>query len=88
MLTTTCSHARANLSKLIRKTCDDRAPVIITNKGRTAVLMSMEDYESMSETRHLLRNPKNARRLMESIAQIEAGNTIKKTIEELQDACR
>jgi antitoxin YefM len=35
--------------------------------------MSLEDYESLEETAHLLHAPKNARRLLESIAQLERG---------------
>jgi antitoxin YefM len=36
-------------------------------------MMSLEDYESLEETSYLLRSPKNARRLLESIAELEAG---------------
>jgi antitoxin YefM len=36
-------------------------------------MMSLEDYESMKETTYLLRSPKNARRLLESIQQLEEG---------------
>jgi len=35
--------------------------------------MSLEDYESLEETAYLLRSPKNTRRLLESIAQLENG---------------
>jgi toxin YoeB len=33
--------------------------------------MSLEDYKALEETAYLLRSPKNARRLLESIAQLE-----------------
>jgi antitoxin YefM len=35
--------------------------------------MSEEDFSSWTETVHLLRSPKNARRLLDSIAEAEAG---------------
>jgi antitoxin YefM len=35
--------------------------------------MSLEDYEALEETAYLLRSPKNTRRLIESIAQLEGG---------------
>jgi antitoxin YefM len=35
--------------------------------------MSLEDYESLEETAYLLRSPKNAKRLLEAIAQLESG---------------
>jgi len=37
------------------------------------VMISLEDYQALEETAYLLRSPKNARRLLESIAELEAG---------------
>ena len=37
------------------------------------VMLSLEDYQSMEETAYLLRSPANARHLLESIAELEAG---------------
>lgn len=67
--------ARANLARTMEKVCDDHAPVIITRKSESpVVMMSLEDYEAMQETTYLLRSPANARALLESIAELEAGN--------------
>jgi antitoxin YefM len=58
----------------MEKVCDDHAPVIITRKNeRSVVMISLEDYQALEETAYLLRSPKNARRLLESIAELEAG---------------
>jgi antitoxin YefM len=38
--------------------------------------MSMRDYESLMETAHLLRSPKNATRLMKAIEDIEANRNL------------
>ena len=66
--------ARSNLAKTMEKVCDDHAPVAITRKGEGAVvMMSMADYQALEETAYLLRSPKNARRLIESITELEAG---------------
>jgi antitoxin YefM len=35
-------------------------------------MISLDDYEALEETSYLLRSPKNARRLLESIAELEA----------------
>jgi len=35
--------------------------------------MSLEDYTARQETAYLLRSPKNTRRLIEAIAQLENG---------------
>ena len=71
----TYTFARQNLAKTIEKICRDRAPVIVTRKAsESVVIMSLEDFEALEETAYLLRSPKNARRLIESIAQLENGN--------------
>lgn len=66
--------ARSSLAKTMEKVCNDHAPVAITRKGEGAVVMiSMEDYQALEETAYLLRSPKNARRLMQSIVELEEG---------------
>lgn len=66
--------ARSNLAKTMEQVCDDHAPVAITRKGEGAVVMiSMEDYQALEETTYLLRSPKNTKRLLESIAELEKG---------------
>ena len=66
--------ARANLSKTMEKVCNDHTPIIITRKREAAVVMlSLDDYQALEETAYLLRAPANARRLLESIAELEAG---------------
>ena len=72
MDTITYTSARGNLAKTMKKVCDDHSPVIITRKTENpVVMMSLEDYQALEETAYLLRSPKNARRLLESIAQLE-----------------
>jgi antitoxin YefM len=54
------------------KVCDDHSPVIITRKNsRSVVMLSLEDYEALEETVYLLRSPKNARRLIGSVEELE-----------------
>ncbi len=65
---------RSNLAKTMEQVCNDHAPVAITRKGEGAVVMiSMDDYQALEETAYLLRSPKNTRRLIESIAELEDG---------------
>ncbi|MGH8611976.1 MAG: type II toxin-antitoxin system Phd/YefM family antitoxin [Gammaproteobacteria bacterium] len=74
MATITYSEVRSKLAETMEKVCDDHAPIIITRKNsRSVVMISLDDYEALEETAYLLRNPKNARRLLESIAQLESG---------------
>ncbi len=70
----TYSQARQDLAKTMDKVCDDHSPIIITRKSqRSVVMISLEDYQALEETAYLLRSPKNARRLLESIVELESG---------------
>jgi len=71
----TYTSARNNLASTLKQVCDEHEPVIVTRKkGESVVILSLEDYESITETAYLLRSPKNAERLLKSIDQLEAGN--------------
>lgn len=68
------TRARASLASTIDQVIEDHAPVVITRKGEGAVVMlSLGDYQALDETAYLLRSPANARRLRESVAELEAG---------------
>ncbi len=75
--------ARSNLAKTMDNVCDDHAPVVITRKGRGAVvMMSMDDFQALEETAYLLRSPKNVRRLVEAISELESGKGTERAIVE------
>ncbi|MCH8055111.1 MAG: type II toxin-antitoxin system prevent-host-death family antitoxin [Deltaproteobacteria bacterium] len=81
MDTITYSKVRSKLAKTMEKVCDDHAPVIVTRKNsRSVVMISLDDYEALEETTYLLRSPKNARRLLESIAELKAGGGTEREI--------
>lgn len=66
--------ARSSLAKTMEQVCQDHAPIAITRKGEGAVvMMSMEDYQALEETAYLLRSPKNAKRLIEAVAELGQG---------------
>jgi antitoxin YefM len=74
---------RSNLAKTMEKVCDDHEPIVITRKSEGAVVMlSLEDYESLEETTYLLRSPKNVKRLLESLSQLEEGRGMVKVLQE------
>lgn len=74
MKSKTYTEAREKLSDIIEKVCEDHDPMIITKRrDKAVVVISLEDYESMEETAYLLRSPRNAQRLLESIKELEEG---------------
>jgi antitoxin YefM len=79
----TASEARKNLFPLIKQVNDDCAPIHISSRGGSAVLVSEAEWNGLQETNYLLRNPYNALRLVESLAQARAGQTVEHPLTEL-----
>ncbi len=68
------SKFRRTVAATLDSVADDHAPVLITRgTGKPAVvLMSLEAFASHEETHHLLRNPRNASRLLKAVAELAA----------------
>lgn len=67
---------RQKLAHTLDKVNDDHTPIMITRQnGEPAIVMSVQDYKSYEETAYLMASPKNATRLNEAIAEIEANQT-------------
>lgn len=65
---------RAKLAEAMDKVNDDHRPVIITRRrGKPAVLLSLDDFNSYVETDYLLSSPKNAARLTKAVRDLKAG---------------
>ncbi|WP_447525625.1 type II toxin-antitoxin system Phd/YefM family antitoxin [Parasphingorhabdus sp. NYA22] len=74
MLMENFSKARANLKALMDRVVADKVPVKITRQnGEAVVMISESEWAGMEETIHLLSSPENARRLMEAIRGLDAG---------------
>lgn len=70
----TYSDARANLKGVMDRVVEDRTQVVVTRqKAEAVVMVSLEDWNAMEETMHLLSTPTNAARLRASIRQLDAG---------------
>jgi len=68
------SELRQGLASMMDKVCDDRAPLMVTRQNaRPVVMVSLEEWESIEETLHLLRSPANARALHAAIDDLDAG---------------
>ncbi len=70
----TASEARSDLFGLIERVNLDHDEIEITSKRGSAVLMSKGEYDALIETAYLLRSPKNARRLIDSLESARSGD--------------
>ncbi len=68
MLQTTYTNARANFAGLCNEVTDNREIVVIhRRKGCNVAMIAADELESLVETAHLLRSPKNAKRLLSAL---------------------
>lgn len=81
---TTYSDFRQKLKAYLDEVFTSKSPLFVTRtKGENIVVLSESDYESIMETFHLIKSPKNAERLQRAVEQYEQGKgTIKELIEE------
>lgn len=79
MKTMSYTESRARYAEVLDAVVNDREEVVITRAGHEpAVIVSLDEYESLKETAYLLRSPVNARRLLESIDELEAGKGVER----------
>jgi antitoxin YefM len=74
MPTVSCTEFRRHLAMHMASVCDSREPLRVTRRNaRPVIVISEEEYDSIMETLHLLRNPANVEHLLRSIENAEAG---------------
>ena len=70
------SEARNHLKSVIDQAVNDADYTIITRRDADdAVLMSLDHFNGLMETVHLLKSPANAQHLAKSIKQYRSGKT-------------
>ena len=83
MIAANFSEFRGELKKFLDSVENDNETLIIKRKsGKGTVMISLEEYNSIIETMHLLSSKKNADRLYESIQQMKSGKTVKSKLED------
>ena len=72
----TYTEARNNLKRVLDRVTDDADYTIITRRdAEDTVVISLDSFNSLLETVHLLKSPANAAHLARSIEQFNAGET-------------
>jgi len=77
MIAANFTEFRAELKKFLDSVEDENETLIIKRKGgKGAVMISLEEYNSIMETMHILSSKTNADRLHESIRQMKSGRIV------------
>lgn len=75
MRTMSYTESRAKYAEVLDSVVANCEEVVITRAGHEpVVILSLAEYESMKETAYLMRSPANARRLLEAIGRLDAGD--------------
>ena len=73
----TYTDARAKLKDVMDRVVEDHDEVVVTRKnGKPVVMISLDTWNAIKETMHLLSTPANARALRQSIAQLDGGRGV------------
>lgn len=78
-------YAKDNLERIAEETVQNSDETIITlDSGEAVVMIPLEQYESWKETRFLLANPANREHLLSSVQQYRDGQTVRRSLDELE----
>ena len=74
MANVTFTDLRNNLASHLDKVEQDHVELVVTRQNHApVVIVSMADWQSMQETNYLLGNTANAKRLLQSVAELDKG---------------
>jgi antitoxin YefM len=82
---TSYTELRKNLASYLDRVINDREIVVVKRRGaRDVAMIAKDELTGLNETAHLLRSPANARRLLESLRELDRGKGKKTTVNELR----
>ncbi len=83
MLVANVSEFRKNLKSYIDSVANNNDTLIVNANGKSVVVISLEDYNSIEETEYLLSTPANKKMMYKALEEINNGKMISKTADEL-----
>ncbi len=82
---TTYTRLRENLATVLDQVVDQQETVIVRRKGaRDVALIPASELAGLTETAHLLRSPRNARRLLTALRRAKSGKLKPATVTALR----
>jgi antitoxin YefM len=75
------TEARNNIKAMFDSVYLDNEEVVIHRKGReSVVVISIDDYNALTETNYLLKSPANRKNLLDSLSELRAGKGIERDL--------
>lgn len=85
MLQTTYTNARANFSGLCDEVIENREIVLIRRRnGNNVAMIAADELQSLVESSHLMRSPKNAERLLSALERALKGGGTASSVKSLR----
>ncbi len=82
---TTYSQAREQLKSLMDRAVQDREVIVVRRRtGGDVALIAADELESLVETAHLLRSPRNAERLLTALTRARSASLPATPVADLQ----
>ena len=82
---TTYTHLRDKLASVLDKVIEDREVVIVRRRGaKDVALVPADELAGLMETAHLLRSPRNAKRLITALRRAERQKGKPETLDKLR----
>ena len=82
---TSYTRLRENLAGFLDRVVDDQEVVIVRRKGsRDVALVPAAELAGLIETAHLLRSPRNARRVLSALRRAELGKGNPSSVDQLR----
>ena len=82
---TTYTSLRERLASVLKQVGDDQEVVIVRRRGaKDVALVPAEELAGLMETAHLLRSPRNAKRLLAALRRAERGGGAPEPVEKLR----
>jgi len=79
------TEARNNLKSIFDTVHKNHEDVIVNRKnGENVVIISLDKYNSMNETAYLMRSAANRAHILASLEELEGGQTVEKSLDELE----
>jgi antitoxin YefM len=82
---TTYTALRENLASFLDRVVDDVEVVVVKRRGaRDVAIIAADELAGLEETAHLTRSPANAKRLLESLRELDRGRGKKMSVAQLR----